>query len=75
MRRRALVGAVAMLGVVALIGLFASLFLLFSSPHLVYAQTNNTPAFDDGETTTRNVNENTDPYDDIGLQIADILAP
>ena len=72
MRRRALVGAVAMLGVVALIGLFASLFLLFSSPIPAYAQgTNSAPEFldDNGDAiteTTRNVNENTAAYDDIG---------
>ena len=70
MGRRALVGTVATLGVVALVGLFASFFLFFSSPIPAYAQgTNSAPTFTEGETATRNVNENTDPYDDIGLEV------
>ena len=71
MGRRALVGTVATLGVVALVGLFASLSFLFSSPDLVYAQTNNAPAFlDDNDAditeTTRRVDENTAAYTNIG---------
>ena len=66
MRRRALVGTVAMLGLVALVGLFASLSFLFSSPDLVYAQTNSAPTFDDGATATRSVDENTAAYTNIG---------
>ena len=72
MRRRALVGAVAMLGVVALIGLFTALSLLFSSPDPAYAQTptNNTPTFDDDETTTRSVDENTAAFKNIDTPVA-----
>ena len=68
MRRRALVGTVAMLGLVALVGLFASLFLLFSSPSSIYAQgTNNSaPTFTEGETADRSVDENTAAYTNIG---------
>ena len=71
MGRRALVGTVATLGVVALVGLFASLSLLFSSPSSIYAQgTNSAPTFDDGETTTREVAENTAAFTDIGAPVA-----
>ena len=71
MGRRALVGTVAMLGVVALVGLFTALSFLFSSPDLVYAQTNDAPAFlDDNDAditeTTRSVDENTAAYTNIG---------
>ena len=66
MGRRALVGTVATLGLMALIGLFASLSLLFSSPDLVYAQTNNAPTFNEGETTTRSVDENTAAFHPFG---------
>ena len=53
MRGRALVGIVATLGLVAFFGLFASLFLLFSSPIPAYAQgTNNAPEFTEGATAT-----------------------
>ena len=67
MGRRALVGTVATLGVVAFVGLFAALSFLFSSPDLVYAQTNDAPAFlDDNDAditeTTRSVDENTAAY-------------
>ena len=70
MCRRVLVGTVAMLGLVALVGLFASLFLLFSTPDFVYAQTNNAPEFTEDETADRSVDENTDTYDDIGLAVS-----
>ena len=71
MGRRALVGTVATLGVVAFAGLFAALSFLFSSPDLVYAQTNDAPAFlDDNDAditeTTRSVDENTAAYTNIG---------
>ena len=70
MGRKTLVGTVATLGVMAFVGLFASLSLLFSSPHPVYAQTNNAPVFppaDANEDYTRNVDENSPafhPFDD-----------
>ena len=72
MRRRALVGTVAMLGVVALVGLFTALSLLFSSPDPAYAQTptNNAPTFDDDETTTRSVDENTAAFKNIDTPVA-----
>ena len=73
MGRRALVGTVATLGLMALVGLFAALSLLFSSPAPAYAQnppTNSAPTFDDGETTTRSVNENNAAYTNIGTAVA-----
>ena len=72
MRRRALVGTVAMLGVVALVGLFTALSLLFSSPDPAYAQTptNNAPTFDDDEATTRSVDENTAAFKNIDTPVA-----
>ena len=71
MGRRALVGTVATLGLVALVGLFASFFLFFSSPIPAYAQgTNSAPTFTEGATATRNVDENTAAYQNIGAPIA-----
>ena len=71
MGRRVLVGTVATLGLVALVGLFASLSLLFSSPSSIYAQgTNSAPTFTEGATATRNVDENTAAYQNIGAPIA-----
>ena len=66
MGRSVLIGTIATLGVVALAALFTSLSLLFSSPDLVYAQTNNAPAFTPGETATRSIDENTAAYTNIG---------
>ena len=68
MGRRALVGTFATLGVVALVGLFASLFLLFSSPGPAYAQTNSAPEFS-AEIATREVSENSPAYHDIGAAV------
>ena len=71
MGRRALVGTVATLGLVALVGLFASFFLFFSSPIPAYAQgTNSAPTFTEGETATRNVNENTAAFENIDTPVA-----
>ena len=71
MRRRALIGTITTLGAVAVVGLFAALAVLFSSSSSAFAQTTNSaPEFDEGPTATRDVNENTDPYQDIGTPIA-----
>ena len=69
MGRRLFIGTIATLGVIALATLFTSLSILFSSPDLVYAQTNNAPAFDDGESTTRGVDENTAAFSNIGAPV------
>ena len=72
MGRSVLVWTVATLGVAALIGLFAALFLLFSSPSPVYAQSpaNSAPEFTEGATADRSVNENTAAYTNIGNPVA-----
>ena len=67
MRRRALVGTMAMLGFAALAGLFVALSFLFSSPIPAYAQgTNSEPTFTEGETADRSVDENTASYHPFG---------
>ena len=69
MRRRALIGTIATLGAVAVVGLFAALAVLFSSPDLVHAQTNNAPEFAT-ETATRSVDENAAAFSNIGAPVA-----
>ena len=75
MRRRTLVGTVATLGPVALIGLFAALSILFSSPTPAYAESpqpgaNVAPVFDEENTASRSVVENTAADENIGAPVA-----
>ena len=65
MRHRALVGIISILGVAALFGLFAALASPLSPPDSAYAQSNTPPAFPSGA-TTRDVDEKTPSYRDIG---------
>lgn len=69
MGRRLFIGTIASLGVMALAALFTSFSLLFSSPDLVYAQTNKAPTFST-ETADRSVDENTAAYTNIGSPVA-----
>ena len=68
MRHRALVGIISILGVAALFGLFAALASPLSPPDSAYAQSNTPPSFPSG-TTTREVDENTPSYRDIGDEV------
>ena len=68
MRHRALIGIIrgdSMLGVAALFGLFAALASPLSPPDSAYAQSNTAPSFPSGA-TTRDVDEKTPSYRDIG---------
>ena len=65
MRHRALFGIISMLGVAALFGLFAALASPLSPPDSAYAQSNTAPSFPSGA-TTRDVDEKTPSYRDIG---------
>ena len=62
MSRRVFFAAVAVLSVIVFIALYGAL--------PVSAQSNNAPAFTDGESTTRSVNENTSSFDNIGARVA-----
>ena len=71
MRRRALVGTMAMLGFAALAGLFVALSFLFSSPIPAYAQgTNSEPTFTEGETADRSVDENSGAGVNVGAAVS-----
>ena len=65
MRRRTLIGTIAMLGLAAVVGLFAALSSTFLPQDAVFAQSNNSPAFASDE-ATRTVDENIPWLQNIG---------